>query len=198
MDMSLIFFLMGKSASGKDELAKRLLSDKELDLKPVVLYTTRPKREGEKDGREYNFINEKERLLLKEQGRVIEERVYHTVSGDWYYLTVADEKLSAHTPDDFFVINTLEAFVRYREYFGADRVIPLYVEVSPDIRKQRALEREKRQEKPNIKEVERRFKADDEDFSEDKLAAAGIVKRFSNDGKIEECFGELKAEIMSY
>lgn len=193
--MSLIFFLMGKSASGKDELAKMLLSDKELDLKSLVLYTTRPKRDGEKEGREYHFVDDNERLRLKKQGRVIEERVYHTVLGEWYYFTVANAAKEDTDGRDYFVINTLEAFVKYREFFGEERVIPLYVEVSPEIRRMRALERERHQERPNFKEVERRFKADEEDFSEANLRRAGIMKRFSNDGKIEECFWEIKKEI---
>lgn len=194
--MSHIYFLMGKSASGKDELARKLLSDKDLNLKPVVLYTTRPKREGENDGREYHFIGEDERLKLKAEGKVIEERVYHTVMGDWYYMTVDDGSLENDSENDFFVINTLEAFVSYKEFFGEDRVIPLYIEVSPEIRMQRAIERERRQENPNMEEVKRRFLADEEDFSQDKLKEAGIRKRFSNDGKLSECFSNIKNEIM--
>lgn len=195
--MSLIFLLLGKSASGKDELARKLLVDKDLDLKPVVLYTTRPRREGEKNGREYNFIKEEERQALHSEGRVIEERVYHTVFGDWYYLTAEDDKLNCDTKDNFFAINTVEAYVKYRDYFGADRVIPLYVEVSPDIRKQRAIERERRQEKPNMAEVERRFTADETDFSDEKLEAAGITNRFSNDGALDDCYDMIKKEIVS-
>lgn len=188
---------MGKSASGKDELARKLLVDKDLDLKPVVLYTTRPRREGEKNGREYNFIKEEERQALHSEGRVIEERVYHTVFGDWYYLTAEDDKLNCDMKDNFFAINTVEAYVKYRDYFGADRVIPLYVEVSPDIRKQRAIERERCQEKPNMAEVERRFTADETDFSDEKLKAAGITKRFSNDGALDDCYDMIKKEIVS-
>ena len=193
--MSLIFLLIGKSASGKDELARRLLADKDLDLKPVVLYTTRPMREGEKNGREYNFIKEEERQALHSEGRVIEERVYHTVFGDWYYLTVEDDKLNCDSEDDFFAINTIEDYVKYRDHFGADRVVPLYVEVSPDIRKQRAVEREMRQDQPNMAEVERRFIADEKDFSDEKIEAAGIIKRFSNDGDLDDCYEMIKNEI---
>ena len=193
--MSQIFFLMGKSASGKDELAGRILADEQLCLKPVVLYTTRPKREGEKNGREYIFISDDERLKLHKEGKVIEERVYHTVFGDWYYFTVADEGLDINGEDNYFVINTLEAFLKYREYFGEDRVIPIYVEVTPEIRMKRALEREGRQVKPSIDEVKRRFAADDVDFAEEKLADAGITNRFSNDGDIDECFLEIKKLI---
>ena len=39
---------MGKSSSGKDSLYKKLIEDKELKLKRLIPYTTRPIREGEK------------------------------------------------------------------------------------------------------------------------------------------------------
>ena len=48
---------MGKSATGKDTLYKELLKRKELDIKPVVPYTTRPIREGEQEGVEYHFVD---------------------------------------------------------------------------------------------------------------------------------------------
>ena len=49
--MGKIFCLMGKSSTGKDTIGKYLL--KTMDVKNIVLYTTRPIREGELDGREY-------------------------------------------------------------------------------------------------------------------------------------------------
>lgn len=51
--MGKIFYIMGKSSSGKDTIYKRLLEDKGLDLCNIVLYTTRPMRQGEQPGREY-------------------------------------------------------------------------------------------------------------------------------------------------
>ena len=44
-------------------------------------------------------------------------------------------------------------------------------------------------------EVERRFIADEDDFSDEKLEAAGIVKRFSNDGDLADCYNMIKNEI---
>ena len=46
--MRYIFYITGKSASGKDSIYKALLEDKELRLNPMVLYTTRPMRDGER------------------------------------------------------------------------------------------------------------------------------------------------------
>ena len=57
--MGKIYYLMGKSASGKDHIYEHLLKETSFDLKPLVLYTTRPIRSGEQDGREYFFVDEK-------------------------------------------------------------------------------------------------------------------------------------------
>ena len=57
--MGKIYYLMGKSASGKDHIYEHLIQETALDLKPFVLYTTRPIRSGEQDGREYFFVDEK-------------------------------------------------------------------------------------------------------------------------------------------
>ena len=41
----------------------------------------------------------------------------------------------------------------------------------------------------------RRFLADSEDFSEEKLKKAGICRRFSNAGSLEECLAEIRSFI---
>ena len=50
--MGKIFCLMGKSATGKDTIYKKLTEDQELLLRRLVPYTTRPIRDGESEGRE--------------------------------------------------------------------------------------------------------------------------------------------------
>ena len=190
----MIYFLMGKSASGKDGISSMLLKESSLSLKSVVLYTTRPMRDGESDGREYHFCTEDDLKKFREAGNIVEERVYHTVQGDWYYFTLADAGMMKDLREKgsaYLAIGTLEAYMAYKEYFGEEFIKPLYIEVRDDLRLTRAVERERGQKKPDYKEVCRRFLADEEDFSQDKLEAAGVDRVFRNDGKIEECFSEL-------
>lgn len=94
--MGKLFYIMGKSASGKDHIYEALLRDPALGLSPLVLYTTRPIRQNERDGREYHFVDQEKMVRLRLAGRIIEERVYDTVFGPWYYFT-ADEGRSAWT-----------------------------------------------------------------------------------------------------
>ena len=198
----MIFIIMGKSATGKDTLYKELLL-RYPELIPVIPYTTRPIREGETDGEAYHFVTEEELARLESEGLVVEKRVYHTVKGDWTYFTVDDmDELAAVSDavDDgktvsgrydaigseeinpaHIMITTLEGFIKIRDYYGSDRVIPIYIEVDDITRIERSLEREKQQEKPCVAEICRRFLADDEDFSEDNLAREGIRHRIIND-----------------
>ena len=45
--MGKIFYIMGKSSSGKDSIYRQLEGNQELGLKRLVIYTTRPIRDGE-------------------------------------------------------------------------------------------------------------------------------------------------------
>lgn len=183
---------MGKSSSGKDTLYKEILKTKDLCLSRIIIYTTRPIRFGESNGTEYFFVNEQRLKELEEEGKVIELRAYHTVCGVWKYFTVNDGQIDL-TGQNYLVIATLEAYTRFRNYFGASSVVPVYVEVEDGLRLKRALEREMLQKEPKYAELCRRFLADTEDFSEDKLNAAGIQKRFLN-----EDLEQTKNRITSY
>ena len=55
--MGKIFYVMGKSSSGKDTIFRELMKEKELDLHQIVLYTTRPIRAGERDGVDLSLIH---------------------------------------------------------------------------------------------------------------------------------------------
>ncbi len=190
-----IFYIIGKSASGKDHIFAALKGDAELDLSELILYTTRPMRAGEIDGETYHFVEESRLVELRREGRVIEERTYETVYGPWTYATV-DENIDLRR-DNFIAIGTLESFVKLRDYYGADRVVPLYIEVSDENLLLRAMKREKKQEVPKYKEMCRRFLTDSEDFSEEKIAAAGIDRRFDNNGDLSLCIDGIRNYILS-
>ena len=191
--MGKIYMLMGKSASGKDHIYKKLLEDRSLGLKPLTLYTTRPKRAGEKNGREYYFASEEQYEAFRKEGKIIEERVYPTVHGDWYYFTADDGQINKD--DDYLTIGTLQSFIKMKKYFGDDEVKPLYIESDAYLRLQRSIGREKKQKAPEYKEVCRRFLADEEDFSEDKIKNAGIDIKFSNDTELRDCIDKLREYI---
>lgn len=190
--MGKIFYLMGKSATGKDTLYQRILAACP-GLKTVVLYTTRPMRDGEQEGIEYHFIDRDRLEALSSQGKIVETRTYQTVHGPWDYATVDDGQIDIKS-DNYLIIGTLESYEKLRLYFGDEVMVPLYVEVDDGIRLIRALEREQRQAEPKYREVCRRFLADEEDFSSENLEKSKIKKVFKNKD-LEECLQEILEEI---
>lgn len=176
--MGKIFYIMGKSASGKDSIFKKL-KNRMPELRDIVLYTTRPIRENETEGVEYHFVNEEFLRGMQEKKRVIELRSYDTKCGIWKYFTADDGQIDL---EEFYylAIGTLESYAAMRVYFGLENVVPIYVEVEDGLRLFRAVERERRQKDPKYAEMCRRFLADSEDFSEENLEMSGIKKRFQN------------------
>ncbi len=191
--MGKLFCIMGKSASGKDSLFKQLMEDESLSLHQIVPYTTRPIRAREVDGREYHFVTIDQFMAMDAAGKVIERRTYQTVAGPWHYFTADDGQIDL-SKGSFLLIGTLQAYLKLRDYFGRDKVEPLYIEVEDGDRLERAIRRERKQERPNFAEVCRRFLADTEDFSEDKLLAAGINVRFENADR-DRCYDMLARAI---
>lgn len=193
--MGKLFYIMGKSASGKDSFYRELMRTEDLFLNKLILYTTRPMRDKEANGREYYFVTEEQEQQLRREGKIIEERHYHTVHGLWIYFTVDDGQIR-WDENDYLGIGTLESYCALKEHYGQDRICPIYIEVEDGERLSRALLREKEQENPRYAEMCRRFLADEEDFSEEKLADAGIQVRFQNDD-MERCLKEIVEYIRS-
>ena len=193
--MGKIYYVIGKSSSGKDTIFKRLMERKELRLKELVLYTTRPIRSGETDGVEYFFVSDEKYQELLAAGRIIEERAYHTVYGVWHYFTVDDGQINLEQ-NDYLVTGTLESYQAKKAFFGEDKVISLYIDLDDGVRLQRALDRERKQSEPKYKEMCRRFIADTEDFSEENIEKAKIKKTFLNDD-LDRCIEEIAAYIKS-
>ena len=192
--MGILFTVIGKSASGKDRIYKELLRDESLDLKPFVTCTTRPMRTGEKNGREYFFTDVEKMRELEAAGKIVESRVYPTVHGDWYYFTADDGQMDSGK--NLLGICTLESYNALKRHYGAEKICPLYITCEDGTRLLRSIEREKRQKEPSYSEVCRRYLADEEDFSAEKIREAGIERFFSNDRRIEECLSELNKYIL--
>jgi guanylate kinase len=190
--MGKIYYVMGKSCSGKDTIYRRL-TERHPELRVVVPYTTRPIREGEQDGVEYFFVDREKMEEMQAAGRIIELRSYNTVLGVWNYFTADDGQidLAAHS---YLIIGTLVSYEAMRDYYGAEALVPIYVEVEDGTRLERAIGRERKQAKPQYEEMCRRFLADAEDFSEEKLCRAGITKRFVNTD-LEQCLKEIETFI---
>ena len=117
--------------------------------------------------------------------------------GEWYYFTADDGEIRLDE-GDYILINTLYGFTKIRDYYGKDKVYPIYMEISDKERMHRAVRREDKEKNPNYAELCRRFLADNEDFSEENLKRAGVSEefRFINDD-FDECAEKIKNFILS-
>lgn len=82
-----LFVVTGPSGAGKGTLIRKLVADRD-DLAVAVSATTRDRRPGEEDGRDYHFLPEDEFLRRVEAGDFLEHVEY--VSGHRYG-TLRDE-----------------------------------------------------------------------------------------------------------
>ena len=186
-----IIYIMGKSSAGKDTIYK-ILKEK-IDVKPYVLYTTRPIRTGKKEGIDYNYVTDEEmkQYFQDENSKVIESRTYNTVYGPWTYATILDNQFSSEK--DLLMTGTLESYNALLKYFQNKKdieIIPIYIEVDDGVRLERAVKREREQSNPKYIELCRRFIADSQDFSEENINKSGIKKRFQNN-KLDDCVNEI-------
>ena len=166
--MGKLILLLGKSASGKDSIAKAILKEYAGRLTGVIPYTTRPIRIGEKEGVTYRYVSVETMEEMERQGRVLERRDYETVNGQWSYFT-ADDGQFAEDAGDTLLIGTPEVYRGLVKTLGADRIVPVLVEVDDEERLFRSIWREKKQTVPNYAEVCRRFLADEKDYAPEVL-----------------------------
>ena len=69
-----IYIILGPSASGKDTVYQKLLQQCP-QLRPIVYYTTRPRRANELNGRDYFFVTEKTIEYLKEKIKTVTKNI---------------------------------------------------------------------------------------------------------------------------
>ncbi len=182
--MSRIFCIVGKSASGKDTIYKKILSSHCANLIPVTPYTTRPMRTGESDGVDYNFVNEQQLRDFEREGLVIEKRKYFTIQGIWYYFTL---KFDIADDNDYILITTLDGAISIREQYGDDMVHIVYLVIDDKTRLLRCIDRESKQHNPNYMEVCRRFIADEKDFCDEKINSFKHIHYIDTSLDVETC-----------
>lgn len=93
---------------------------------------------------------------MRAENRIIESRFYDTVYGRWYYFTAKDSQLTLEK-HDYLVIGTLASYIKTRDYFGADKVVAIYIDLEDGERLSRALRREKSRSSQDLRRCARLF-----------------------------------------
>lgn len=151
--MKYIVAFIGKAGAGKDTIATELVKQNP-DWNMIVSCTTRPRREGEIDGINYHYLTNEEFAQKVLNGDMLEATFFN----DWHYGTMAS---SLHEGVNVGVFNP-EGYDCLKEMLPKDiQVIGFYVKAEDKTRMLRQLNRETN---PDVKEIVRRFSADEEDF----------------------------------
>lgn len=155
-----MIILLGKSASGKDTIVRKLIEQKE--YKRIITWTTRPMRPGEKEGVTYHYTTEDDFKKKINEGFFVEWKKYETVKGTWYYGTALDDIMDARGDDYRVIILTkdgLEKMNSFCSYLVGINLLSVYLDVDTKVIKQRLLKRG-----DDKKEADRRIKYDKKDF----------------------------------
>jgi guanylate kinase len=139
--------LVGKAASGKDHLRKRLM-DKGLNY--GVSHTTRDPRPGEVEGKDYWFVSEEEFMQIVERGDMIEYQMFN----GWYYGIASWIFEEA----DIMIMNA-EAVNLLPEHIRSQCTV-IYLDIPLEVRVSRLMERGDIQDP-----MARRLKADENQFA---------------------------------
>ena len=162
MKKSKTLIICGKSSSGKNTVLDELIGN--YDFVSLISHTTRCARPNESNGKDYYFIDKESFLHMKNTNKFIETREYKVKDENgnddiWYYgLSKIEHELC--TMFNKVVIVDLKGFHELSEYIGRNNCFMLYLYCDDNIRKQRMIDRGGM----SPEEIERRFKADEEDF----------------------------------
>lgn len=150
--------LSGPSASGKTEVAKRLMQ--EHGIKRVITATTRPMRKGEVDGVDYYFVTPERFKSMIEEGLFVE---YTNYNGNFYgslKSEIADNKVIAIEP------NGMRAYISLKD----PHIVVFYLDVCEKVRRERMLQRGDSPEN-----VEQRIKEDKIRFGKDNVPEVDVL-----------------------
>ena len=149
-----IIALYGKSGCGKDTIQQWVGLNYPNQFHEIVSCTTRPPRDYEEDGVDYNFLTVEEFTRQVLNGNMLEATEFR----NWFYGTQQTALVRDKINIGVFNIAGIEALLGNPEI----ELIPVLV-YTPD--KQRLIRQLEREEYPDCAEICRRYQTDDADFS---------------------------------
>lgn len=150
-----IIVLMGEAGSGKDTILHKLVEQYPDRFNEIISCTTRPPRQGEKDGVNYYFLSIEEFTQKVLNGDMLEATEFN----DWHYGTMASSLSRDKVNVGVFNPEGVRCLVE-----DSDLDLKIFYVRAAD--KQRLLRQLNREENPDVNEIIRRFKTDKEDFGD--------------------------------
>ena len=183
-----LFCIIGRTSSGKTSLTKEVA--KQLNLKVVKSYTTRPIRPGEiEEESDHYFISEDDYPNYKND--IV---AYTEINGYRYFTTkkeLEDCDLYVIDPKGYYMLSNKVDNV---ESINKIKIVPIYVTISYDIARKRAAERG-----DDLKTWDERYESEDEQFRKFEnyiLEYSLNVYVINNDGLFLNSLGIMKYIIL--
>ena len=149
-----IIALVGEAGSGKDTLLQTLVEINEPGtFHEILSSTTRPMREGELNGWNYNFLTDEQFMMAVQSGEMLE----WTQFNGWFYGTEKADLFRNIPNIGVFNPAGIRSLLKNPEL----DVLPIYVRVPA---KERLIRQLNRETNPNINEIIRRYQTDLQDF----------------------------------
>lgn len=148
-----IIALFGKSGAGKDTIQKWMVANLP-NMKDIVSYTTRPKRDYEQEGIDYHFINHTQFAEKVLDGSMLEATEFN----HWFYGTSIDELDINKINVGVFNVFGIQCLLQDNRL----DVLPVYIDCYDKTRLLRTLNRENN---PDCYEICRRYMTDEDDFN---------------------------------
>lgn len=172
----MLTILMGKSGTGKDMLQGLLIENGYI---PLVSTTSRPMREGETQGVEYNFISRERFLQDIQDEKFLEYRSYDTLMegkpDTWYYGMPKETLKNMKKGEDYITILDTAGTKDFLEYLGRDACFVCYIDTPDELREERA----KNRGGFDKTEWDRRLHDDAVRFSEEKIGELADARLYN-------------------
>jgi len=170
--MNNLIIIAGPCAAGKDTLLQALASRH--GVTSLISHTTRPKRPGETDGKDYFFVKEDQFLKMKDNNEFYEVVTYVINGMTYYYGLHKTKNGSSENGISAVVVNPEGAEFFVKEFAGKTYII--YMDADELIRKQRAFLR------GNMNETlwEERCKHDRKSFTDDSTVVKNAKLQLDN------------------
>lgn len=162
--------ILGKTCSGKSTIVRKLCE--KYNYNKILTYTTRPKREHEKDGVDYHFIDDETFSRFRDLGKFSEYKSYNVAGGyTWWYGSMLDD---LDDNKDYLIILTPQGLRDVQSEL--DDFASIYIYTNRDTMKKRLIKRG-----DDVNEASRRMIRDNEDFNSVENEVNRIVYNNSDD-----------------
>lgn len=167
--MCRVVSLVGGSAVGKDRILRQVLKESIDRIKPIISTTSRPMRNGEIQGKEYNFVSKEKAEEMMFKHEFIEFREYYPTTGKWndrWIYGISKDSIDLNSDITYIVIVDFEGLKQLEKYLDKYKInhISFYISTSLQERVRRAVNREGKMTDIQVLEVLRRMLDDEKNI----------------------------------